>query len=351
MLIFDIKKQTMALIRGSDRVVADAQNFLTAKFTFSEEWEGLVKVAQFHREIPKHHFDIYIGNDGTCTIPWEVLEYEGEFSVNVYGQSDVGEPNVIATVNSVSIRVHSSGLIKGELPETPTQGLQAQTLAEIRAKATEAAASQTAAAASATAAAGSAKAAAASAETASTKAGEAAASARTASTKAEEAAASAASAGSSATTATTKAEEAAGSAGTASTKAGEASASATTATTKAGEASASATAAATSAQNASNSQNAAAQSATTASTKAGEASASATTASTKAGEASASAGAAAESERKAKEYADVVMEETPEGYQNVATVVRGLVGYAFVIDPVDNGLNLEKVEIEEEETE
>ena len=60
---------------------------------------------------------------------------------------------------------------------------------------------------------------------------------------------------------------------------------------------------------------------------------------------------AAESERKAKEYADVVMEETPEGYQNVATVVRGLVGYAFVIDPVDNGLNLEKVEIGEEETE
>lgn len=329
MLIFDIKKQTLALIRGSDRVVADAQNFLTAKFTFSEEWEGLVKVAQFHREIPKHHFDIYIGNDGTCTIPWEVLEYEGEFSVNVYGQSDAGEPNVIATVNSVSIRVHPSGLIKGELPETPTQGLQAQTLAEIRAKATEAAASQTAAAASATAAAGSATAAATSAETASTKAGEAASSAGTASTKAEEAAASAASAGSSATTATTKAEEAAGSAGTASTKAGEAAASATTATTKAGEASASATA----------------------STKAGEASASATTASTKAGEASASAGAAAESERKAKEYADVVMEETPEGYQNVAAVVRGLVGYAFVIDPVDNGLNLEKVEIEEEETE
>ncbi len=93
------------------------------------------------------------------------------------------------------------------------------------------------------------------------------------------------------------------------------------------------------AQRASASQNAADANARDAATSAQNAGASATAAVRSANTAATSAAAALESERKAKEYADEVMEYTPEGYQNVADVIRGLVGIRLVWNPVDGGID------------
>lgn len=93
------------------------------------------------------------------------------------------------------------------------------------------------------------------------------------------------------------------------------------------------------AHNASVSQNAADANARDAATSAQNAGASATAAVGSANTAATSAAAALESERKAKEYADEVMEYTPEGYQNIADVIRGLVGIRLVWNPVDGGID------------
>lgn len=93
------------------------------------------------------------------------------------------------------------------------------------------------------------------------------------------------------------------------------------------------------AQRASASQNAADANARDAATSAQNAGASATAAVRSANTAATSAAAALESERKAKEYADEVMEYTPEGYQNIADVIRGLVGIRLVWNPVDGGID------------
>lgn len=343
MLHFKIEQQNLALLRSSERVVADSQNYLVADFAFSSDWDGLVKVVQFHRSVPHHHFDLYLDAENKCVVPWEVLKYEGEFTVNVFGQSDVGEENKLATVNHVTVNVYPSGLINGELPETPTQGVAAQTLAEIREKASSAATSESNASASATAAAGSATAAATSAGASANSASASANSASAANNSASAAATSAGNASTSESNAAASATAAVNSASTASTKASEAAASAATATEKANEASTSATNAGNSARAAATSQNAAATSERNAATSTQNAARSAQTATEKAQAAGASATAAAASEVNARTYADTVMEYTPQGYQNVADVVRCLVGYKFVIDPDDNGLNLEEV--------
>lgn len=93
------------------------------------------------------------------------------------------------------------------------------------------------------------------------------------------------------------------------------------------------------AHNASVSQNAAATNAAAAATSAQNASASASSASIKAGEASASATAAQNAADIATEKAAEVMEYTPEGYQNIADVIRGLVGIRLVWNPVDGGID------------
>ena len=126
MLIFHVKKQIMRLARDSDPVVADSQNYLQAQFTFSEDWSSLNKVAQFTRD--EYHFDILLDDAGICIVPWEVLQTAGEFVVNVFGNNQPGEANKLVTTNAVAIPCNQSGLVQGQLPDEPTEGIAGQAL-------------------------------------------------------------------------------------------------------------------------------------------------------------------------------------------------------------------------------
>jgi hypothetical protein len=61
-----------------------------------------------------------------------VLVDEGIFVANVFGNNQQNDPNRIITVNPVEVHVEKSGLTAGELPDDPTEGIDGQTLYEIR---------------------------------------------------------------------------------------------------------------------------------------------------------------------------------------------------------------------------
>ena len=141
-LLFTVKNQSMYLTsRG--KVVADSQGYLGAKFLFTEDWAGTIKIAQFKRD--NLFYSIKLDQNDECIVPWEVLVDEGIFIANVFGNNPQNAANKIITVNPVEVHVEKSGLTAGELPSNPTTGIDGQVLFEIYQYSEAAAASATAA--------------------------------------------------------------------------------------------------------------------------------------------------------------------------------------------------------------
>ena len=85
LLTFNVDSQSVHKDPNCDfsNIVAGTENYLRAKFTFSDEWRDCVKVASFWRGEKEHA--VLINGDGTCEIPPEVLT-GATFRVSVIGQ-------------------------------------------------------------------------------------------------------------------------------------------------------------------------------------------------------------------------------------------------------------------------
>ena len=174
MITFSVKNQKLTPT-SKVMVVADSQDYLFAQFSFSEDWNGVKKLAQFTRG--ENRFRLLLDENGAVKVPWEVLKDKGWFRVTVIGNNQQGEPNMVITTNPVEIRVHESGLINGEVMEESTAGVEGSVLYEIMGKTAEANTSAQNAATSESNASASATSAATSAETATEKATQASTSA------------------------------------------------------------------------------------------------------------------------------------------------------------------------------
>jgi len=83
------------------------RNFIRAKFTFSENWNGLTKIAIFHRG--RYAIHVPLEND-ECQIPNELMETIGSINVSVYAGN-------LRTTNTAAIRITESGFTEPEPPE------------------------------------------------------------------------------------------------------------------------------------------------------------------------------------------------------------------------------------------
>ena len=79
MLEFNVKNQIISRTDNFD-VVADSQNYLSAEFTFTEEWTGSV-VAVFGGADGKF-YDVLVA-ENKCLVPWEVIKAPF-FTVSVF---------------------------------------------------------------------------------------------------------------------------------------------------------------------------------------------------------------------------------------------------------------------------
>ncbi len=111
MLTFDVNKQIITRTDG-DVTIADSVEYLTASFTFSDEWAECAKTVIFRTGDTIK--SLLLEND-TCVVPWEVIKLGG-FKVSVIGVKG----NVLITTNVVDIPCGASGYADGEAPEPPT---------------------------------------------------------------------------------------------------------------------------------------------------------------------------------------------------------------------------------------
>lgn len=109
MLKFEVSKQKLIKI-SLDIVVADSRNYLTALFTFSEDWDEYTpKVATFNRIDKENCCYSVIIEDGQCVVPWEVLVDKGTMEVSVQGGD-------LITTNPVAVNILRSGAKNGLAP-------------------------------------------------------------------------------------------------------------------------------------------------------------------------------------------------------------------------------------------
>ena len=80
------------------KLVAGTTDYIYAEFYFSKEWENFEKTVQFTRDPDTYNVAIV---DGTCKVPWEIIQTAGGFTVSVFGgdlfTSSVGVIDVIET--------------------------------------------------------------------------------------------------------------------------------------------------------------------------------------------------------------------------------------------------------------
>ncbi len=120
------KKNELA-VRERDPLTSGSVNVNEAGFTFSGDWEGLIKTAVFRAgELTR---ETLLPDTGKCIIPWEVLQKPGvPLYAGVYGSADGGKivlPTVWAHLGTIL-----EGASPGEAARPPTPDLWEQELSK-----------------------------------------------------------------------------------------------------------------------------------------------------------------------------------------------------------------------------
>ena len=117
-LQFTVQEQTICFKHTTPRskVVANSQNYLRAAFSFSEEWAGIITAVFEHPTLGAKA--MLVGSDGTCLIPWEVIQPPC-FFVGAFCGSRV-------TSNTAQVFVQPSVSLDTEATADPTPTIYAQ---------------------------------------------------------------------------------------------------------------------------------------------------------------------------------------------------------------------------------
>ena len=114
-LVFEIKNQWISRT-DTFKPVAKSKNYLYAQFDFlTDEWVG-VPTAIFRNKTSA--YEQIIGQDGTCLVPWEVIDVDGdsEIFVSVF----CGD---LVTANKARVHVYDTGYgddLESDTPPTPS---------------------------------------------------------------------------------------------------------------------------------------------------------------------------------------------------------------------------------------
>ena len=119
-LEFLVRNQRLKLFSGGP-VVADSQQYLKARFTFTEDWQGTRKYAQFRRN--GEVYTCNIDDKGEVEVPWETLVDQGVVQISAFATNQEDETNKLITTNPVYVKVNTSGIKETELPKAPSLGI------------------------------------------------------------------------------------------------------------------------------------------------------------------------------------------------------------------------------------
>lgn len=114
-LNFTVNGQIISYNDGEVTPVANSLNYITAKFTFNDEWNGIVKTSIWKKGDITYTVLIDL-NDEIPNIGWLT---EGEWKVSVFGGN-------LITVNTAVVLVQPSGLDSGAIPPDPPEEIYNQ---------------------------------------------------------------------------------------------------------------------------------------------------------------------------------------------------------------------------------
>lgn len=108
---------------SKEPILADKSvEFVELEFTFSSEWDGTSKTAQFIQDDKVYS---QVLNENKCYLPQELNE--GSFYLSVFGYKGSKR----ATARKLQMSLEDSGFSQGEVPIPPTPDLYAQLLVKI----------------------------------------------------------------------------------------------------------------------------------------------------------------------------------------------------------------------------
>lgn len=136
MLEFKLDNQRLALLLTGVTVVADSQDYLQAHFTFSEDWNDVIKIALFSRD--EENIRVALDENDTVVVPYRVLRGGGSFDISVFGNNQQNADNKVITSSVVTIPVRPSGLKDGETFDESEAGLEGGVLHQILGRVQEA---------------------------------------------------------------------------------------------------------------------------------------------------------------------------------------------------------------------
>lgn len=119
------KKNQLQLCKRKP-VTSGSVNVYEAKFTFSEDWEGLEKTAVF--QAGQESASVLLDETGECAVPWEALTTPGvRLKAGIYGTrgGEVVLPTIWADLGYIE-----PGAAPGENARPPTPDLWQQELAK-----------------------------------------------------------------------------------------------------------------------------------------------------------------------------------------------------------------------------
>lgn len=107
------------------RLASDSVDYIRCRFSFSSDWYGLIKTAQFTQN--GKTFDVLVEND-ICTLPSEIVA--GDLEISVFGVESGGTKRITTVPFTASIK--ASGFVsEGEVPIPPTPDLYSQLIKRV----------------------------------------------------------------------------------------------------------------------------------------------------------------------------------------------------------------------------
>lgn len=126
MFLANVTKNQIS-VESTEPITSGSVNVYLVRFLFSEEWDGLSKVAVFRTG--ETIINVLLDDDCMCFIPWEVMvEYGTPIDFGVYGT--VGTDVVLPTIWTTTA-VILEGVITGIEQMEPTPGIYQQIMAKL----------------------------------------------------------------------------------------------------------------------------------------------------------------------------------------------------------------------------
>ena len=139
-LKFEIKNQRIYRT-DNEKPVAGSVGYLTAQFTFSADWDGLIKTAIF-RAGTGTPYEVLIADDGTCEVATQAIVSDTMY-VGVRGDSVSGDTVFLPTAAN-EVLIYAAGATSGTTPEDPTLDVYAQIVGIMEQQSVDAEAAQAA---------------------------------------------------------------------------------------------------------------------------------------------------------------------------------------------------------------